>query len=37
MATQKFANFNDFLKMHTDTTFATLQSNKFISNEVENN
>ena len=35
MATQKFTNFESFLKMHTDMTALTKQSNKIVSNEVK--
>ena len=34
--TQKSTNL-DFLKMHTDMTAATSQSNKIVSNEVKDN
>ena len=36
MAAQKFTNF-DFFLMHTDMTAVTIQSNKIVSNEVEDN
>ena len=37
MATQKFTNFDDFLKMHADMMAVTIQSNKIVSNEVKDN
>ena len=33
MATQKFTNFANFLKMHSDITAVTAQSNKIALNE----
>ena len=37
MATQKFTNFEVFLKMHADMTTVTIQSNKLVSNEIKDN
>ena len=38
MAAQKFTNFDKvFLKMHTDMTAVTLQSNEIVLNEVKDN
>ena len=37
MATQKFANFNKFFQMLSDMTTVTIQSNKIVSNEVQDN
>ena len=35
MATQKFTNFDNFLKMYADMTAVTIQSNTIVSNEVK--
>ena len=38
MAAEKFTSFDKFfLKMHTDMTAITMQSNQIVSNEVEDN
>ena len=37
MATQKFTNFDKFLKVHADMTVVAIQSNKIVSNEVKDN
>ena len=37
MATQKFANFDKFLKLHADMTAVTIQSNKIVSSQVKDN
>ena len=37
MAAQKFTNFDKFFLMHTDMTAVTIQSNKIVSNEIEDN
>ena len=37
MATQKFTNFGKFFLMHTDMTAVTIQSNKIVSSEVNDN
>ena len=37
MATQKFINFDKFLKKCTDMTAVTIQSNKIVLNEVRDN
>ena len=36
MTTQKFTNFDKFLK-HTDTTVVAIQSNKIVLNEIKDN
>ena len=35
MATQKFTSLIHFLKMHTDMSAVTMQSNKIVSNEIK--
>ena len=37
MAAQNFTNFDKFFLMHTDMTAVTIQSNKIVSNEIEDN
>ena len=37
MAAQKFTNFDDFLKMYTNMTAVTMQSNQVVSNEGKDN
>ena len=37
MATQKFTNFGNFLKMQAGMSTVTTQSNKVVSNEVKDN
>ena len=37
MAAQKFTNFDFFKKMHADMTAVTIQSNKSVPNEVQDN
>ena len=37
MATHKFTDFDVFLKMHTDMTAVTMQSNRIVSNDVKDN
>ena len=37
MAAQKFTNFDNLKKMHTDMTLVTIQLNKTASNEVKDN
>ena len=37
MATQKFTNFDNFFKTHTDMTAVTMQSSKVVSNKVKEN
>ena len=37
MATQISPNFDKYFLMHTDRTAVTIQSNKIVSNEVQDN
>ena len=35
MAAQKFTDFDKFFKMYADMTAVTIQSNKIVTNEVQ--
>ena len=37
MAARNFTNFDKFFLMHADRTAVTIQSNKIVSNEVQDN